>query len=154
MNATEKVFVQGGQWVVTNSPTELITVLGSCVAVCLWDKKTKTGGMNHFLLPTQSQTAEHGNGGTTATRLLIKGMLQKVFSVKNLEARIFGGGNRFFKNSFLDVSTQNVEVAKKILTEAGIPIVSYHTGGDLGRKISFNTETGSVLVQIIPTDIA
>src|SRR3954463_6081120 len=32
-------------------PKILMTVLGSCVAVCLWDRVRGAGGMNHFVLP-------------------------------------------------------------------------------------------------------
>lgn len=30
---------------------EVITVLGSCVAVCLYDRKLHLGGINHYMLP-------------------------------------------------------------------------------------------------------
>jgi len=37
-------------------PTVIETLLGSCVAVCLWDPETRVGGMNHFLLRTRRTT--------------------------------------------------------------------------------------------------
>jgi len=149
MELLEKKFVLGGELIIAESPMELITILGSCVAVCLWDKKTKTGGMNHFLLPSADDRANHTNGGFTATRLLIEAMINKLSDIKNLEAKIFGGGNRFFSNNFLVVGPQNVEVATKVLKDAGIPIVLKDTGGELGKKIHFNTQTGNVLVSNI-----
>jgi chemotaxis protein CheD len=146
MNALTKIFVMTGQQVVTESPMELITILGSCVSVCLWDRKTKTGGMNHYLLPSSHDAT---NDGVVATRLLIKSMIDKMSSIKNLEAKIFGGGNRFFCNNFLVVGPRNVEAAKKVLAECGIPIVLHDTGGETGRKIHFNTQTGNVVVKAI-----
>ncbi|MEI6986387.1 MAG: chemotaxis protein CheD, partial [Rhodospirillaceae bacterium] len=35
------------------TPQYLGTVLGSCVAVCLWDSQLRFGGMNHYLLPNR-----------------------------------------------------------------------------------------------------
>jgi chemotaxis protein CheD len=147
MEGLEKIYVQEGQFVVSEKPTELITILGSCVAVCLWDKKTKTGGMNHFLLPLSS--GSQASVGLTSTKLLIQSMIKKVYGIRNLEAKIFGGANKFFSNSFLVVGPHNVNAAKTILKGAGIPIVLEDTGGEAGRKIFFDTTTGKVTVDLI-----
>ena len=142
----EKVFVLGGTVVVKVVPSELITILGSCVSVCLWDKKTKTGGMNHYLLP-ETVDAKSLDGGIDATRFLIQSMIRKFSTIQNMEAKVFGGSNRFFiEKSFLNVGVQNVEAAKFALDEAGIPLVEHDTGGREGRKIYFNTLTGKVHV--------
>src|SRR3990170_1447004 len=41
------------------------TVLGSCISVCLWDPVSRTGGMNHYLLPYWNgdglKTPKYGN---------------------------------------------------------------------------------------------
>jgi len=143
----EKVFVLGGTVVVKVVPSELTTILGSCVSVCLWDKKIKTGGMNHYLLPETVNDAKSLDGGIDATRFLIQSMIRKFSTLKNMEAKIYGGANRFFvEKSFLNVGMQNVEAAKFALDEAGIPIVFQDTGGKAGRKIYFNTLTGVVKV--------
>lgn len=150
----EKVFVLGGHVVITTVPQELVTILGSCVSVCLWDKKTKAGGMNHFLLPEVVNNARSLNGGVDSTRVLIQSMIFKLSIVKNLEAKIYGGANRFFTSeSFLNVGKQNVVAAKFALEEAGIPIVQEDTGGVPGRKIYFNTQTGKVRVEKINYEI-
>jgi len=154
MDGIEKIFVMGGQLIVTQAPSELITVLGSCVSVCLWDKKTKTGGMNHYLLPASSKENDQANNGLAATKMLIQRMVEKMSSLKNIEARIFGGGNRFFSNNFLTVGQQNVDAARKVLSDHGIPVVFQDTGGEVGRKICFDTRTGSVIVQIIDSPSA
>jgi len=148
MDQINKIFVRSGQLIVTASPVELVTILGSCVSVCLWDKKLKLAGMNHYLLPESTTSTSHSNSGITATKMLIQYMIKRIGSIKNIEAKIFGGGNRFFEN-FLVVGPQNVEVAKKVLRETGIPIVVEDTGGKAGRKINFNTQTGNVIVSLV-----
>jgi chemotaxis protein CheD len=146
----EKVFLLGGTLVVKAVPSNLVTILGSCVAVCLWDRKTKIGGMNHFLLPETVDDAKSLNGGIGSTRTLIQSMVRKGASIRNMEARIFGGANKFFvEKTFLNVGLQNVEAAKFALEERGIPIAFHDTGGKAGRKIYFNTQTGEVRVNKI-----
>jgi chemotaxis protein CheD len=148
----EKRFVLGGEIGITTVPKEFVTILGSCVSVCLWDRKIKAGGMNHFLLPETVNDSTSLQGGIAATRALIQAMLSHSF-IANLEARIYGGSNRFFKDeSFLNVGHQNVIAAKFVLEEAGIPLVLEDTRGISGRKIYFNTQTGTVKVERIDYD--
>ena len=42
--------VQGENAVVAEPDVVVSTLLGSCVAACLYDPVAKVGGMNHFLL--------------------------------------------------------------------------------------------------------
>jgi chemotaxis protein CheD len=35
----------------SSQPYVINTILGSCVAVCLWDPVYKVGGMAHYMLP-------------------------------------------------------------------------------------------------------
>ena len=59
------IFIHVGQIHVDEPPIAISTVLGSCVAVCLYDSKLKIGGMNHYLLPFWNgnglQTPKFGN---------------------------------------------------------------------------------------------
>lgn len=149
----KKIFVIGGQVSVTYEPAQLVTILGSCVSVCLWDRETGVGGMNHFLLPETVNDSKSLNGGIASTRKLIQLMSAKISNIKKVEARIFGGANRFFtEQSFLNVGSQNVEAAKIVLEESGIHPVQIDVGGEPGRKIYFNTETGRIQVIKIEYD--
>jgi len=46
-----RIFLHAGQISVATEPTEITTILGSCVAICLWDPGSGVGGMNHYMLP-------------------------------------------------------------------------------------------------------
>ena len=49
-------------------PTAVRTVVGICVAVCLWDKLLKQGAMNHFMHPrTTNPAAATPKFGNVAT---------------------------------------------------------------------------------------
>ncbi len=122
------------------------TLLGSCVAVCLYDRRQQFGGMNHFMLPLWN-----GNGlaspkyGNIATRQLIQKMENLGSRKSDIIAKVFGGASVLDINTnIFHVGERNAEVAKSELTALGISIVASSVKGDRGRKIIFNTFTGEV----------
>ena len=146
-SSLRKYFLTEGNILITSVPTDIITVLGSCVSVCIWDKQLKLGGINHYLLPGNlNEDSNNASRGSSATDMLIKSFINRKSNIKDLEAKVFGGCNSIHQN---DVGKKNIEIAFKKLKEAGIPIVASHTGGSFGRKIIFNTRTGKVLMRLL-----
>jgi len=122
------------------------TILGSCVAVCFFDKKRKIGGINHYMLPYWNgdglESPKYGN-------VAINQLLQKMFDFgakkEDIVCKIFGGAEVISENySVFNVGQRNIELAYKFLAEMNISVVSSSTGGKQGRKIHFNTGTGEV----------
>ena len=143
-------FLHEGQFMITSLPSEIMTVLGSCVSVCLWDKARNIGGMNHYLLPGNKQDiAGNASLGYSSIRMLIRSMLNRQSSIENLEAKIFGGCNSIYKDDTFTVGQRNIDIAIQSLQEAGIQIVVNHTGGKCGRKVVFNTQTGAVKMKFV-----
>lgn len=127
------------------------TILGSCVAVCLFDPVLEIGGINHYMLPLWN-----GNGlaspkyGNIAIEKLIEKLISYGSSINNLQAKIFGGGEMVeTQNNMFRIGERNIETAEKILREKGIKITGKSVGGKNGRKIRYNTNTGIVLMKII-----
>ncbi|MDR2577671.1 MAG: chemotaxis protein CheD [Chitinispirillales bacterium] len=121
------------------------TVLGSCVSVCLWDAELRCGGMNHFVYPQTTQrelaTPQYGNVATVA---LLKLMREEGCNFETMVAHIIGGGH---PEGLTDsVGGRNVEVARKVLKEKGITVLSEDVGGSVGRKIMFDLASGHVAV--------
>lgn len=142
-------FINVGEIFVAVKPTEIVTVLGSCVAVCLFDRQEKIGGMNHYLVPLWN-----GNGlespkfGNIAIPKLIDTMLSIGCNIKNIEAKIFGGANINITNhEHMMIGKKNVIIAKEILRRYEIPIVAEDTGGNSGRRIMLISDTGKILVK-------
>lgn len=136
---------------VSNTSTWIVTILGSCVAVCLHDPVLKNGGMNHYMLPYWN-----GNGlaspkfGNVAIDKLIDVMLQRGSKKSNLTAKVFGGGRITQSNTNpYNISQRNITIAETLLTEHGIPIISSSVGGYHGRRIQFNPVSGEVLHKFI-----
>ncbi len=124
----------------------ITTLLGSCVAVCLYDRRQQFGGMNHFMLPLWN-----GNGLASPKygNIAILQLLQKMESLgsnrNDMVAKVFGGA------SVLDISTdlfnvgeRNADQAVAELNALRINVVASSVKGDKARKIIFNTFTGEV----------
>ena len=152
----KKFTIFAGQFIITTAPCLISTVLGSCVSVCLWDRKNHVSAMNHFLLPGKEEDdSNNTNLGLTGTRLLIRSMINRMVEIEQLEAKVFGGCNSLYRNNDLfKVGEKNIETAKSVLREFDIPIKAYHTGGSLGLKIVFNTGTGKVRMRLLATPAA
>jgi chemotaxis protein CheD len=127
-------------------PALISTVVGSCVAVCLFDRRLQFGGMNHFLyskVPWRGKTtAQYGD---VALPALIRIMTHQGSRVQDLEAQLFGGAARSLDDHW-DMGLKNVKVARKILKKNGIPIVSEDVGGVKGRRLIYHTRTNETVV--------
>ncbi len=144
-------FLQPGYIYLPSKGTDISAVLGSCVSVCIYDKKRKTGGMNNFKLPCmknkQKATVVYGNVSTYA---LINMLTNDGSEIEDLEAQIFGGAFNP-EISPEDVGKDNFIAAKRILKQKQVRIVSEDAGGEKGRKIVFNTASGEVAVLRVET---
>lgn len=139
-------YLHPGHIYFSRTPAVISTVVGACVAVCLWDRKLRRGGMNHFLYPIARDaaraTAQYGNA---ATGELVRIMLDAGSRRPNLIAQIFGGGAPEGIQGH-DIGRENVEAARKVLERHRINIASQDVAGSLGRKIVFDVESGHVLI--------
>ncbi|MDE8347114.1 MAG: chemotaxis protein CheD, partial [Acidocella sp.] len=134
--------VQGEQHVDTDPTLLLTTILGSCIAACLWDPQAGIGGMNHFLLPgdTNNLRGAQPEGaamrfGVHAMELLVNGLLRRGALRSRLQAKLFGGA-RMIKG-LTDVGELNASFAEKFLRAEGIAIVGGSLRGEQGRRIQF-----------------
>lgn len=132
-----------------STPSRITTMVGSCIAVCLYDSSARIGGMNHFMLPDgNNDDLVCASYGVHAMELLINEIMRLGGDRRRLQAKVFGGGNviRGMGRS-LDIGGRNAEFAQKFLQTDEIPIVSQDTGADHGRQIHFLTHTGQAFVR-------
>jgi len=145
----ERVYLHPGQLAASAGPCCVTTILGSCVATCLWDDVAGVGGINHFLLPHDA-----GRGlpslrfGTPALARLLESVVELGARVERLRAKLFGGASVLaaLRRDTPSLGAQNVELARRFLWEEGIPLVGSDVGGDFGRKLLFHTHDGAASV--------
>lgn len=141
---------------ISKEPQWVTTVLGSCVAICFFDKIKCIGGINHYMLPYwNGEGLESPRYGNVAIGQLLAKMVENGARKEDLICKIFGGAEVLTdRNSVFNVGQRNIELAMKIIAEKGIPLVGSSTGGKQGRKIYFNTGTGEVLQKyLVKTNI-
>ena len=156
----EVVIIQPGEHYVTDSAAEgIATVLGSCVAVCLMDARSRIRGMNHFMLPGDFRNEEiyqsrSGRYGMFAMESLINEMMKRGAKRENLTAKIFGGAHVLnFRRSDGNIPDANILFAKNYLAFEEIKLAASDVGGNTGRKIIFFDDgNGRVLVKKLAAD--
>jgi chemotaxis protein CheD len=135
----KQIHLHIGGFYASGEPVSIMTVLGSCVAVCLFDPVERIGGMNHIFLPGRADIQHFDDAaryGVNAMELLINRMLNLGADRKRLVAKAFGGGHVIPSISKKNgIGQQNIEFTLDFLKREGIRIVSQDLGGDDSRKI-------------------
>ncbi|THB66081.1 MAG: chemoreceptor glutamine deamidase CheD [Gammaproteobacteria bacterium] len=146
-----------GQYTVVSGRDMIMTLLGSCVSVCIRDKNLGIGGMNHFMLAEDNRENNSNwiemydmsstRYGSNAMELLINGLIKKGGNKNHFEAKIFGGASLISNISL--IGSKNIALAKEYLKCENISLANSDVGGKFPRKIFFIPETGDVYVKKI-----
>ena len=138
--------VQGQALASADPQGEMNTILGSCVATCLFDPIARIGGMNHFLLAEPPANLPGGafdsNYGLYLMELLINEMLQFGAIKSRLKGRLYGGAN--INADLGAIGSVNAAFARDFLTREGIETVFEDLEGNLARRIQFRPASGLV----------
>jgi chemotaxis protein CheD len=126
--------------------------LGSCVAIVIYDKQTRVGGMAHILLPSEGLSRDKDNRAKfpgTAVPLLLEEM-KKLGARGPYTAKIAGGSSMFgalLPSGGINMGERNVLSSRQALSDAGIPLAAQDVGGDYGRSVYFHLDDGRMLVR-------
>ncbi|KPQ06253.1 MAG: chemotaxis signal relay system protein CheD [Rhodobacteraceae bacterium HLUCCA12] len=138
-----------GEYRVSSRPDAVITtILGSCVAACLFDPHHGIGGMNHFLLPgADPRDRQNIKYGAYAMEQLINALLRKGAQRASLMAKVFGGAA--VVRSLSDIGRNNADFALAFLKEEGIAVSAQCLGGTQGRRVRFWPHDGRAQVMLM-----
>ena len=144
-----RMYLAPGRLYASADDAQVTTILGSCVAVCLWDAHAQVGGVNHFLLPNGAPASPRF--GDSAVPMLIERVLALGAHRGRLAAKVFGGACVLdaFRGDAAALGARNVQVAHATLRAAQIPVVGRDVGGDRGRRLMFDVRTGSAWIRAI-----
>ena len=143
----DAVKVLPGEYFVASDDLVIMTVLGSCIAACIWDGKARAGGMNHFMLPDGDGSDGAGRYGSYAMELLINEMLKKGARRESMQAKIFGGAQVMAGFTTMNVGERNTKFVIDYLATECIPVVSQDVLDIHPRKVCFFPVTGKALVK-------
>ncbi|WP_066706850.1 chemoreceptor glutamine deamidase CheD [Curvibacter delicatus] len=143
----DAVKVLPGEYFVSSEDLVIMTVLGSCIAACIWDNKMRIGGMNHFMLPDGDGADGSGRYGSYAMELLINEMIKLGARRETMQAKVFGGGAVMAGFTTMNVGERNTKFVLDYLATERIPVVSQDVLDIHPRKVCFFPVTGKVLVK-------
>lgn len=140
---SKTVTILQGDYKVTTDPKDVFsTVLGSCIAACIYDEVNGVGGMNHFLLASSAgDGAVSARYGIHAMELLINGIMKKGAQRANLKAKVFGGAK--MSANLSDIGANNASFVQSFLRDEGIPVISSSVGGTSARRVRFHGISGA-----------
>ncbi len=150
------IYLEVGEAFFGHAPKTIKTLLGSCIAVTVWHKKLKVGGVCHYLLsqsdevmpPNKQQcsSSENYRYGLQALNYLYMSM-EKYSAAAEFEIRLFGGSNMYASRSTPSIGECNVNFAKAWVKENNLSIKQEDVLGNICRTIVFNLSNGKVALQ-------
>ena len=147
-----------GECIVSTRPLLVSTVLGSCVSVCFHHPASRTGAMFHAMLPTVSMTRDAAPSCKfvdSAMDLIVTRLTRLGIPLTGVECKLFGGAftiqpeRKENVRHVVDVGGKNVEVARQVLADLGLKVLSEDVLGRFGRKLFFATHTGQVWMRSV-----
>ncbi|MCX5865638.1 MAG: chemotaxis protein CheD [Deltaproteobacteria bacterium] len=148
-----------GELFVAQEPTLIATLLGSCVSVCLFCPKQKTGAMCHGVMPIRPDLSVEDSFRfvETSVRYMIDVLTNGNRSCPNaaLEAKIFGGADVLDVHfgpatDARSIGSMNIKAAREVLERYNVAVAVEKVGGVHGCKLFFYSHTGEVLLRRIP----
>ncbi len=140
------VKVLPGEYYVSDEDIVIMTVLGSCIAACIWDSRLRIGGMNHFMLP-EGGADTSGRYGSYAMELLINELIKRGSTREYMQAKVFGGGAVIAGMTSMNVGERNTQFVLDYLATERIPVVSKDVMDIYPRKVVFFPVTGKAMVK-------
>lgn len=125
----------------------VMTTLGSCIAVCLWDRGSRVGGLNHFMLPEGG--TDDGRYGSFAMELLVNEMMRYGAVRGRMQAKVFGGAQVIAGMDTLNIGERNTRFVLDYLETEAIPVVGRDVLGVHPRRVTFAPSSGKTIVKRI-----
>jgi chemotaxis protein CheD len=150
MTSLCNVYLKPGEVHISDRPSKVSTVLGSCVAITMFSQSKGLGGICHALLPRNQFFSEREKLHYVDSSIFYMLWTFESYGVKRdaIEVKLFGGANLFEReNGKETVGQSNVEVALDVISFEGLSLIASDVGGTQGRKLFFETHTGRVFLR-------
>lgn len=145
---SRRIRLHVGEVTASREPALIDTMLGSCVAVCIYDPILRAGGMNHILLSKCHVDSISPRCGIHAMELLINEVMKLGGDRRRFVAKAFGGANVIAGMKIL-VGDGNASFVREFLATERIPLVAERLGGTHAVHVYFNTDTAKVTVHTL-----
>ncbi|UOO37340.1 chemotaxis protein CheD [Oscillospiraceae bacterium CM] len=142
---------------IARAPAQLYSLgLGSCIGVAIYDPLTKVGGLIHVLLPfsegfdlSYHPRTKFADSGIAD---LVEALIKNGASRSRMKAKMAGGASMFVIKHTSDVhevGKRNIHSSRETLKRLGIELIAHDTGGNKGRTVIFDLETGQMTIKTV-----
>ena len=151
INDLPKIYLGPGKFHLSRKPETVVTVLGSCIAVVMYNTENNICAVSHSVMPDhdtymnlQTSSSEY-KFVDTAIRKMIQHFDKAEIERDKIKVKLFGGSEQINESGRnASIGKQNILMAINILFEKGLTIISSDVGGNEGRKLLISTQTGDV----------
>lgn len=150
----KRLTVIQGNYIISDDPDVLLTtVLGSCVAACVYDPTTGVGGINHFLLSEQGDGEDGRDSlyGSYLMEVLLNDLYKRNARKRDMKVKLFGGAKMF--NSRFDPGKRNADFITQFMQNEGFDVTAASLGGTRGRRIEFHPASGQTRQKMMTANI-
>lgn len=136
--------------VATNDAVLTTSGLGSCLGVAIYDDAEGVAGLIHVMLPSSDDVDDSNEAkfADTGIEVLVESLEQEGARRSNMKAKMAGGSDMLdFSENGSGIGVRNVETVRETLEEFDIPIVNEDVGGDHGRSVRLESDTGDFIVK-------
>jgi len=142
--SSASVYVHPGRIAASADKVTFTTVVGSGVAVCLWDPVRLVGGLAHFLLPEAGSAPPAPRHADVAVKALLEQLT--ALGGRAFHACLYGGSAPPIASASGHLGDRNVEAALALLRSRGILVAARDVGGTGARKVVFDPAAGAAQV--------
>ncbi len=147
--------IEPGGFYFGTDENKIYTLLGSCVAVTMWNPTQQIAGMCHVVLPERGKEASSTRFACCAIKKFLKNIDEFCTRPVDYEVGVYGGGNMFpslGKDPEKSIGMKNFKEIERLLLETGFVIKFKDVGGAYARKLTLNRETGGITLEHVKVE--
>lgn len=148
----EHVHLLAGQLYFGNAAARVHTLLGSCVAITLWNPSRRIGGMCHFLLPNRARAPgmpRDGRFGEESLEMLVEALTKAGTKPQDYTVHLYGGADTMpdTQGIKLNVGERNIEQGWTLIDHYGFNLENVDVGDHVPRIVSMTFHDGEVVMR-------
>lgn len=138
---SEIVFVEGDE--------KARSVVGSCIALTLFHKRSHVGALAHIVLPNAGgRVGPPGKFADTAVPFMIQELKKRGVKPSDLVAKLCGGASMFGEGGPMQIGNKNADEVLLQLEAADIRVAAKHLAGKKGRRVTLDCKNGVITIEV------
>lgn len=134
---------------ISSDPADMVITysLGSCIAVCIYDRVSRVGGILHFMLPESKIAPEKASANPfmfadTGIPIFFREAYRFGAVKGRLEVKAAGGAQIMDPAGTFNIGKRNILALRKIFWQNGVILSAAALGGEVNRTVALELECG------------